>query len=137
MNYTITKTHVIDENNNQASINYWGSEEKAKKSLTILKNCRNCTDCTDCTDCSYCTDCTDCSYCSYCTNCSNCSKQITGLLWTITYNSTDITIGCQKHTIEKWENFTDEEISKMEPRALNFWNKYKTIILSLVKQEAQ
>lgn len=42
-----------------------------------------------------------------------------------------IQIGCEKHTPEEWSNFSDEEILKMDgKRALDFWNKYKNIILS-------
>ena len=45
-------------------------------------------------------------------------------------------IGCKRHTIEEWKNFSDEEIAKMDKNALSWWNKWKehlfnTISLSL------
>lgn len=54
------------------------------------------------------------------------------------YNTTilvgvKIHIGCQTHTIEKWENFTDEEISKMDSGALEWWKEWKETILKVAK----
>ena len=46
---------------------YWGSEDKARKALASLK------DCSGCSDCSYCSDCSDCSRCADCSDCSGCS----------------------------------------------------------------
>ena len=45
-----------------------------------------------------------------------------------------ICIGCQDHTIEQWENFTDEEISKMDNGALDWWKKWKEFILKVAKE---
>lgn len=73
---------ITDENNNVATIAYWGSEEAARASLATLKNCKDCINCSDCSDCSGCSRCYDCSgcsrcylcsYCSYCSGCSDCS----------------------------------------------------------------
>ena len=41
-----------------------------------------------------------------------------------------IQIGCKKHTLEEWKNFTNKEIEKMDKNALVFWEKYKNLILS-------
>ena len=39
---------VIDDRNNRASIECWGSEGKAKASLLTLTNCYECYDCSGC-----------------------------------------------------------------------------------------
>ena len=75
MNYRTENGWVIDANNNRASINRWGSEEKAKKSLETLVSCTFCIDCSNCSDCS---DCSNCSDCSDCSNCSDCSGEYAG-----------------------------------------------------------
>ncbi len=58
---------LIDEKNNRASIEYFGSRKKAEAAL------RSCSDCSDCLDCSGCSGCSDCSGCSRCLDCSGCS----------------------------------------------------------------
>ena len=63
----------VDENNNQASVEYFSSEEAAKKSLESLVNCFNCINCRYCDSCSSCRSCSSCSYCSSCRSCSSCS----------------------------------------------------------------
>jgi len=45
-----------------------------------------------------------------------------------------IHIGCQNHTVEQWENFTDEEISKMDDGALDWWKEWKEVILKVAKE---
>ncbi len=66
-------TWITDENGNRCSVEYWGTEEKAREALASLKNCENCTNCSRCSYCSDCSDCSDCSRCSYCSRCSDCS----------------------------------------------------------------
>jgi len=75
-------TWITDKNGNRASVEYFGSEEKAQATLDSLKNCKDCTNCSDCSgcsgcsycsDCSGCSGCSGCSYCSYCSYCSDCS----------------------------------------------------------------
>ena len=63
-------TWVIDERNNRASVDRWGSEELA---IRALESCDGCSDCLDCSGCSRCSDCSDCSDCSGCSGCSRCS----------------------------------------------------------------
>jgi hypothetical protein len=41
-----------------------------------------------------------------------------------------IKIGCQKHSKSDWNKFSDAEISAMDKGALEWWNKYKTMILN-------
>jgi hypothetical protein len=45
-----------------------------------------------------------------------------------------IHIGCQCHTVEQWEKFTDEEISKMDDGALDWWKEWKEVILKVAKE---
>ena len=45
-----------------------------------------------------------------------------------------IHIGCQSHTIEQWEKFTDKEISKMAKGALEWWKEWKEVILKVAKE---
>ena len=52
-------TWILGENGNRASIEKWGSEENAKKSLETLTGCYGCSDCSDCSDCYGCFDCFD------------------------------------------------------------------------------
>jgi hypothetical protein len=91
------------------------SLDSMKKAMDAL----NCTGCNDCTD---------------CTRCIGCEKQpiqIIGLAWIVTIRQNDtIKIGCEDHSREFWVNATDSEISYMESRALNFWSKYKELILN-------
>ncbi len=55
---------------------------------------------------------------------------ISGLRWTVYICGTGMMrIGCQNHSVEAWKNFTDEEIKSMDSDALEFWNKYKTMLL--------
>ena len=41
-----------------------------------------------------------------------------------------IKIGCQIHSPEKWENFSDKEISDMDEGALEWWNRWKKFVLN-------
>ena len=55
-------------------------------------------------------------------------------LWTAYITTNHIRIGCQSHTLSKWENFTDADILDMHPRALEYWHKNKEVIISLCKR---
>jgi len=44
-------------------------------------------------------------------------------------------IGCREHSIEEWENFTDEEIENMDDGALEWWKDWKEIIMKIGKGE--
>ena len=55
-------------------------------------------------------------------------------LWTAYITTNHIRIGCQSRTLSEWENFTDADISKMHPRALEYWNKNKEVIIALCKR---
>src|ERR1043166_8678282 len=66
-------TWISDANGNRCSVEYWGSEENAKKALDSLENCSGCSNCSDCSGCSRCSDCSGCSRCSDCSDCFGCS----------------------------------------------------------------
>lgn len=54
--------------------------------------------------------------------------------YNVTYVNTHIQIGCQFHTIEEWENFTDHDILLMDGGyALRFWRKNKDQIIEQAK----
>jgi hypothetical protein len=42
-------------------------------------------------------------------------------------------IGCQQHSFEAWESFTDSEIESMDGGALEFWGENKERLLSFCK----
>ena len=51
----------------------------------------------------------------------------------IAYTSKVIQIGCERHTIEEWKNFDDETIRKMDSRALEWWKKWKPILMQIIE----
>jgi len=57
-----------------------------------------------------------------------------GLEWQIWITDKKIKIGCQIHTTLAWSKFTDEQISKMDRNALEFWKKWKEPILAMAKE---
>lgn len=88
MEYVITAPLVFDQNGNSASIEKWGSEEAARRSLDTLIDCSACEDCEWCVGCqgcyrcerSYecfeCELCSGCEGCSWCEGCSRCSYSL-------------------------------------------------------------
>jgi hypothetical protein len=72
-------TWITDANGNSASVELWGSEEKAREALASnvgcrdCQNCRNCRYCCDCQDCWGCANCRNCRDCQNCWSCKNCS----------------------------------------------------------------
>ena len=51
----------------------------------------------------------------------------------ITYTVDTMNIGCQKHSIEEWKIFDDEKIKNMGFGALEWWNKWKPIIMQIIE----
>ena len=49
------------------------------------------------------------------------------------FNKHILAIGCQQHAIEKWKDFTDEEIQKMDVGALVWWKKWKDFIFKAIE----
>lgn len=56
-------------------------------------------------------------------------------LWQIVYTKKVIQIGCQRHTIDEWFSFDEKEISDMDSKALEFWKKWKPILLLILERE--
>jgi hypothetical protein len=58
-----------------------------------------------------------------------------GLGYGVIINNDEIRIGCKNYATAEWENFTDEEIEKMDgAEATEFWRKHKDIIISLANK---
>ncbi len=56
---------------------------------------------------------------------------IFGLHWTITITNKYLTIGCQRHLITAWQEFSDEQIKDMHNDAFGFWKTYKAMLMQL------
>jgi hypothetical protein len=56
---------------------------------------------------------------------------ISNLLWPVTITTQFLTIGCQRHKIDKWNAFDDEGIASMHPKALDFWSVWKSPLLAM------
>jgi hypothetical protein len=53
--------------------------------------------------------------------------------YNIVYTHNMLYIGCKSYLIEEWKNFTDEEISKMDKGALEWWKVWKPIIMNIIE----
>jgi uncharacterized protein YjbI with pentapeptide repeats len=53
--------------------------------------------------------------------------------WPITYTHAVMQIGCQKHAIDDWFMFSDDDISRMDSRAFEWWSKYKPLIKQIIE----
>ena len=51
----------------------------------------------------------------------------------ITYTFSIVQIGCERHSIEEWQKFSDETIAKMDNGALEWWTKWKPIIMQIIE----
>jgi hypothetical protein len=56
---------------------------------------------------------------------------ISNLLWPVTITTQFLTIGCQRHKIDKWNAFDDEGIASMHPKALDYWSVWKSPLLAM------
>ena len=63
--------------------------------------------------------------------------RIDGMRWDVTILYGYMRIGCQHHHVDDWNKFTDDEISKMDDDALEFWqaNKQKLITIANLTKE--
>jgi len=61
----------------------------------------------------------------------NIPLQLQGTNYDIIVMDTHIKIGCKLYKHTEWESFTDEEISRMDSGALEWWNEWKGLVLSL------
>ena len=63
--------------------------------------------------------------------------RIDGMRWDVTILYGYMRIGCQHHHVDDWDKFTTDEISKMDSKALEFWqaNKQKLITIANFTKE--
>ena len=59
---------------------------------------------------------------------------ITWSYWTTYITKGHIRIGCRFHTLAEWREFSDDEISAMDSRALDFWKMNKELIIGLCER---
>ena len=52
--------------------------------------------------------------------------------WPVTYTAERMQIGCQFHTLAEWWAFTDEEIGRMDGKALDWWQVWKPILQNII-----
>jgi uncharacterized protein YjbI with pentapeptide repeats len=52
-------------------------------------------------------------------------------IWTCYIQKEHIHIGCKFHTVDEWIEFSDEDISKMDSKALAWWKVWKPLILGI------
>ena len=52
--------------------------------------------------------------------------------WPVTYTATHMQIGCQFHGLERWWAFTDEQIARMDSLALEWWQKWKPVLRTII-----
>jgi hypothetical protein len=58
---------------------------------------------------------------------------ISGLTWNVMILDIHLQIGCELHSFTEWEAFTNQQISRMEERALPWWKQHKTAIFAVIK----
>jgi len=59
-------------------------------------------------------------------------KSFQGLRYALAWTKDVLYIGCEGHSLDKWESFTDEEIAAMDTHALEFWKEHKEFVINLV-----
>ena len=69
----------------------------------------------------------------YCTGNAKELKSMQLDTYLIVFNKHFLAIGCQQHSIEKWKNFTDDEIDSLDNGALEWWNKWKDFIFKAIE----
>ena len=52
-----------------------------------------------------------------------------------TISDTHMAIGCKNYTFAEWENFTEQEIRKMDTNAWEWWTQWKPILFEILKVE--
>ena len=51
----------------------------------------------------------------------------------ISYTHSKLNIGCQSHTVKEWQEFSDDVISEMDNGALEWWTKWKPVIMNIIE----
>jgi hypothetical protein len=57
--------------------------------------------------------------------------------YNITWTKDVLQIGCKQYNINDWKMFSDDYIVNMDFDALNWWNKYKTAIFTIIEEGQQ
>ena len=60
-------------------------------------------------------------------------KSVQAEKYAITYTATILQIGCKRFTVDEWKNFDDDTISKMDSGAIEWWAKWKPIIIQIIE----
>ena len=63
--------------------------------------------------------------------------QIDNLTWDILITEHHMKIGCRVYTHREWEDFTGDEISNMDKGALEFAEKWRSILLMMCHEHAK
>ena len=53
--------------------------------------------------------------------------------WSVGYSAESLQIGGEQHKIEDWMSFSDAYISDMDENALDWWAKYKPLIVMMIE----
>ena len=61
---------------------------------------------------------------------------ITGLRYWCLISDGYMRLGCKRFTHEEWAEFSDDEIEKMDSRALELWKQWKESLLAMCKAHA-
>lgn len=51
--------------------------------------------------------------------------------WTAIIMPDEILIGCQRHGVARWREFSDEEIARMHHNALHWWRENKALVMAI------
>lgn len=60
-------------------------------------------------------------------------KSIQADLWPVTYTATHMQIGCQRHEISEWFQFSDDVIARMDRKALGWWKVWRPILEQIIE----
>lgn len=55
-------------------------------------------------------------------------------MYDIYFTSSLIKIGCKEFTAKQWESFTDKQINAMDTHSLEWWKKWKKVVLNKHKE---
>ena len=54
--------------------------------------------------------------------------------WPIGFTKDILQIGCKRHPIDDWRNFSDEQIKPMASNALAWWQRWKTPLFAIIDE---
>jgi len=54
-------------------------------------------------------------------------------LYSIAYTKDILQIGCERHLIQEWKEFSDDKIEGMDDNALLFWHDFKELIFKIIE----